>query len=165
MSGYTYYILHLTKDAQERLGFAEDSVSVWDYSNDEDATKLDGRLWYRARMAISNKTVYLQIRHDEIQAVETIFVPTQPNSSSCFIATACSANLDELSTLYHFRDRFLMNFSLGKKFIEFYYKFSPPTANLIRGSTILKWLTRLFFIKPIVSILNLFFSSKSNKYP
>lgn len=160
MSGYTYYILHLTKEGQTRLGFSEDTVSVWDYSNDEEATKLDGRLWYVARMAISNKNIYLQIRHDEIQAVEKSYVSTSSNSNNCFIATVCSANLDELSSLYNFRDKYLMNFSLGKKFINFYYAFSPPIANVIRDSTVLKLLTRYFFIKPIVFLLDLFLVSK-----
>ncbi len=36
MSEYKYFILHLTKAGQERLGFSQDSISVWDYSNDEE---------------------------------------------------------------------------------------------------------------------------------
>lgn len=159
MSGYTYYILHLTKEGQKRLGFSEDTVSVYDYLNDEEATKLDGRLWYIARLAIPNKTVYLQIRHDEIQALEHCYVSTNSNSSNCFIATACSANLEELSTLYVFRDKYLVNFDLGRKFIDFYYIFSPPIAELIRGSTILKLITRWIFIKPIVFGISLFLIS------
>ena len=161
MSGYTYYILHLTKEGQKRLGFSEDTISVYDYSNDEEATKLDGRLWYIARLAISNKNVYLQIRHDEIQAVEPRYVSTSSNSNSsnCFIATACSANLEELRTLYIFRDKYLVNFDLGRKFIDFYYTFSPPIAESIRGSAILQLITRWIFIKPIVFGISLFLIS------
>ncbi len=162
MSGYKYFILHLTKTGQERLGFSEDSISVWDYSNDEEATKLDGRLWYKARLAYQNKTVYVQIRHDEIQAVETVYISSDSNSNSCFIATACSANIDELGTLYHFRDKYLINFGLGEKFVKLYYTFSPEIADIIRDSTILKRITRWLFIKPIVFVLGLFFSSKRN---
>ena len=69
MSENKCFILYLTRYGKERLGFSEDSFSVWDYSNDEEATKLDGRLWYRARRAYKDETVYIQVRHDEIHSI------------------------------------------------------------------------------------------------
>jgi hypothetical protein len=171
MSGYTYYVFHLIQSAQERLGLPEE-VAVWNYLYDEEASKLDGRLWYKASID-NEKNIYLLIRHDEIKTLEErVFTPeptyettyglsdSNYNSSSCFIATACSANLNELSSLYHFRDKYLVNFSLGRKFIDFYYTFSPSIADLIRSSTFLKLFTRYFFIKPIVFLLDLFLISK-----
>jgi hypothetical protein len=159
----SYYILHLTKAGQERLGLETSHISVWDYFQDKEATELDGRLWYKARL--NDENLFLHIRHDEIKtSEEKDYIPTPTytpsnTNNSCFIATACSANLDELGSLYNFRDRYLVDFSLGRKFIDFYYAFSPPIADVIRDSTVLKLLTLHFFVKPIVLLINLFFVS------
>ena len=122
MTGYTYYVLHLTLPAQERLSLPEE-ISVFNFEYDEGVSKLDGRLWYKARLD-DEKNLFLHIRHDEIKTSEEIAYTSEPSykssSNSCFIATACAANLDELSSLYNFRDKYLVNFSLGRKFIDFY---------------------------------------------
>ncbi len=161
MSGHKYFILHLTKAGQERLGFAENPIYVWDYAEDKEATELDGRLWYKARLD-NEKNLFLHIRHDEIKTSEEAFFVIEQSSNSnssdnCFITTACSANYYELDILYQFRDKYLVNFRLGKKFIEFYYTFSPSIADVIRESSLLKKLTLPLFIKPLVFTINLLF--------
>jgi hypothetical protein len=51
----------------------------------------------------------------------------------CFIATAAYGSLMEphVKILRDFRDKFLLNNSLGKGFVQAYYKYSPPIANFI----------------------------------
>jgi len=51
----------------------------------------------------------------------------------CFIATAAFGSPMEphVELLRNFRDRILSHFTLGKKFIRFYYKNSPPYAEFI----------------------------------
>jgi LmbE family N-acetylglucosaminyl deacetylase len=51
----------------------------------------------------------------------------------CFIATAAYGSLVEphVKILGDFRDRFLMTNILGKSFVNFYYKYSPPAADFI----------------------------------
>jgi len=51
----------------------------------------------------------------------------------CFIATAAygSPYGDNIDLLRAFRDRYLMAHSIGKKWVSFYYRYSPPMAGLI----------------------------------
>lgn len=58
----------------------------------------------------------------------------------CFIATAVYGTDEhfDLIVLRSFRDNFLSNYRLGKKFIEFYYKYGPNFANKVSQSLILK---------------------------
>jgi hypothetical protein len=166
-----YSIIYLTNLGQKRLELIEDYIYASEYLIDEKTTNAEGNCWHHIRI-LNQRNVYMIVRHDEIKQIQFV-TPTssvetqnvlpsyqQVNDSACFIATACSTNLDELSSLYKFRDRYLANFSLGRKFIDFYYAFSPPIANVIRNSIVLKLLTRNFLIKPIVFLLDLFLVSK-----
>ena len=55
------------------------------------------------------------------------------SSSTCFIATAAYGTSWEphVMTLRQFRDSYLLTNKLGTKFVEAYYKYSPPMANYI----------------------------------
>jgi hypothetical protein len=63
----------------------------------------------------------------------------------CFIATAAygSSLSPEVETLREFRDRVLLTCSLGKCFVEWYYRVSPPVAAFIAGHESLKMAVRL----------------------
>jgi hypothetical protein len=51
----------------------------------------------------------------------------------CFIATAAYGTPlhPDLKLFRHFRDRVLLKSYLGKRFVHYYYKFSPPAADFI----------------------------------
>lgn len=68
----------------------------------------------------------------------------------CFIATACygSELTEQVLFLKQFRDNFLADFSLGRKFIETYYKYSPPVADFICDRKWLRRATRLLLVEP-----------------
>jgi len=72
----------------------------------------------------------------------------------CFIATAAYGSyLDSnVMILRDFRDRVLLKNKLGKNFVEFYYKHSPPIANAIIKHDTLRIATRLI-LTPIVYTL------------
>jgi hypothetical protein len=72
-------------------------------------------------------------------------------STSCFIATAAfgSYRAPEVILLQKFRDRFLLTNVPGKMFVEFYYRVSPPIADVIGHYDSLKRATRLA-LKPLI---------------
>ena len=71
----------------------------------------------------------------------------------CFIATAVfgSSTEPEVRILREFRNRFLLPYSIGKKFIALYYEYSPPIAASIANYSYLKTIIR-WSLLPIVGI-------------
>ncbi len=69
---------------------------------------------------------------------------TFKTNDSCFIATAAFGSLmeDHVVVLREFRDVYLKGNLLGEKFIAFYYKWSPPIADLISTNDTLRAITR-----------------------
>lgn len=60
-------------------------------------------------------------------------LPPPEKRKSCFIATATLGDIDHplVETLRQFRDHILAHSFLGRKFIDLYYRYSPPIAELI----------------------------------
>lgn len=69
----------------------------------------------------------------------------------CFIATAAYGSfLDpHVTALRNFRDQHLLTNAAGRAFVTFYYRHSPPIANFIADSTLLRAITRAV-LAPIV---------------
>lgn len=74
----------------------------------------------------------------------------------CFIATAVygSSYASEVTILKEFRDNWLLNYSLGKIFVNIYYKVSPPIANKIAKHENIKKIIKLFLIIPLIKLAN-----------
>jgi len=71
----------------------------------------------------------------------------------CFIATAAYGSYAAPSVLIlrGMRDRFLLTNSIGKSFVNLYYKYSPPVAKFIANHHYVKILVRLSLL-PLVGI-------------
>ena len=69
----------------------------------------------------------------------------------CFIATAAFGSPAEkhVRILRDFRDRFLLTNATGRKLVAFYYRTSPPVADAIRGSSILRATVRVVLMPAI----------------
>jgi hypothetical protein len=116
-----YYILHLTKEGQERLNLSESGIGVWEYFEDKKSAKADGSPVYYKALYDRDREFYYLIRIDDVIGIETAYrLKKQTNNSDCFIATACSASSYDLELLYQFRDNYLKKFALGRVFIKFY---------------------------------------------
>ena len=67
------------------------------------------------------------------------------DGGGCFVATAAYGSyLDShVMVLREFRDNILLTNSAGTKFVELYYEYSPPIADVIAGNKVLKIATRV----------------------
>jgi hypothetical protein len=76
---------------------------------------------------------------------------TTGGKSSCFIATAAYGSSLEphVAVLRAFRDNYLLTNRAGRSFVRFYYRCSPPLANLIARHPGLRMMTR-WALTPIV---------------
>lgn len=79
---------------------------------------------------------------------------TLAQQDECFIATAAFGSKFEPAVvlLRHFRDQYLLANSIGKEFVEFYYRNSPPIATLIANSEPLKVWVR-FMLIPVLAMV------------
>ena len=99
------------------------------------------------------KKVDLKVAKDYVDSF-TQHNNIQCKKGNCFIATACYGSYDakEVLLLREYRDNVLLNFNLGYYFVRFYYFLSPPIANFISKSEILKQTTRRLLI-PIIKLV------------
>lgn len=87
-----------------------------------------------------------------------IMRPTESSSGGgggggCFIATAAYGTdmAEDVLLLRQLRDEVLLKSPVGRRFVELYYEYSPPVADVIRDSEALKAVTRMA-LKPLVLI-------------
>lgn len=67
------------------------------------------------------------------------------DDKSCFISTAAfgSDMAEEVETFRQFRNHFLIPYDLGREFVKTYYKLSPPMADFISQSEVLRFVARM----------------------
>jgi len=79
--------------------------------------------------------------------------PGAEKGGGCFIATVAFGSYlhPYVQALRDFRDKILLKNRAGQKFVEAYYRFSPPVADFLRHHENLKSVVRLFLI-PLVGM-------------
>ena len=90
-------------------------------------------------------------------------VKRKTKGGGCFIATAAFGTpfCDEIATLYRWRDDVLLESTLGRLFVRFYYLVSPSLARGIERSPFAKFVISNCLIKPWCTIVNKFWPANS----
>ena len=85
--------------------------------------------------------------------------------AACFIATAVMGDENDPNVviLRAYRDQVLLPSSLGRTFVKFYYRVSPPIANIISKSNILRKILLAILIQPAVFLAGKILANKSIK--
>jgi len=78
-----------------------------------------------------------------------------PFSLPCFIATAAygTPTAEQIDVLREFRDVVLLVSTAGSQFVALYYRISPPIADFIARSDLLRTLVRELLVDPVVWIV------------
>jgi len=94
------------------------------------------------------------------QDINDIFKQQNEKASSsglCFVATACYGTQDaeDVATLRAYRDTVLKKSSLGRFFVEKYYKYGPYLASIIRDRKVFMYLGRVLICVPLAKLAKL----------
>ncbi len=119
-------------------GFTNDGAGTGLYSSIMEDLAPDTRYYVRAYAIVGGVTYY---------GPQIIF----ETSSACFIATAAYGSLLDpaVVVLRRFRDHYLNTNSLGRRFVTWYYTNSPPIADRIAASPMLRFITRILLV-PVI---------------
>lgn len=135
------YNLYLQRKEEYLLGEAEEYLKLcekYTTPETEESIKISSELIFRAKGGDSETK--------------------SNNSTGCFIATASYGTplANEVIFLKDFRDTILSKYSFGRYFINIYYKTSPPIARTISKSELLKNITKVLLIKPLIRSITYF---------
>jgi len=81
---------------------------------------------------------------------------TDSKGGGCFIATAAYGSYlhPQVQLLRNFRDDCLLTNAPGRAFVAFYYRYSPPLADLIASHPLLRGISRLFLTPIVVAVIH-----------
>lgn len=88
----------------------------------------------------------------KIQKLEPNYEPPKISSGWCFIATAAMGSYDhpQVMELRHFRDEWILTKNWGSSFVKWYYHYGEKAVKFIDKSSVLKKLSYLLIVKPLV---------------
>ncbi len=137
-----------------KSGQTEDGDGVGEYSSEIADVNPQTTYYVRAYALLSDGTV--------IYGQENVF----KTNDSCFIATAAFGGIDDFAVLAlrQFRDRYLKPYNWGQQFIRTYYHFSPPIADIVAQSLLLRALVMLLLLPVVAGAMFMLYIPLAVKY-
>ncbi|MFZ3131018.1 MAG: CFI-box-CTERM domain-containing protein [Desulfosporosinus sp.] len=147
-----------------KVTLARDGLNYYSPLGINDAVVINGNsLIIALNQALTGGSNIICIAPQALKDKANHVLPTDVSASvaafdECFIATAAygSKYQPAVALLREFRNKYLLTNSLGKSFVQFYYRHSPPIAGFIAGNEILKFLIRIS-LTPIIVLVYLIF--------
>jgi uncharacterized repeat protein (TIGR02543 family) len=112
--------------------------------------------WTATAGAFSNANAESTIfQMPDADVIVTANFDVADSGGMCFIATAAygSPTAEQIDVLREFRDVVLLESTAGSQFVALYYKLSPPVADFISGSSLLRTLVRVLLVDPVVGMV------------
>jgi len=160
------YTVGVFSPVQVRFAYKKPAGTGWSYtdwvSKEADGTyaksvsPLDSSTQYEFKAQLKyNDTVIEGNTTQFTTQYTTAAKPTRRVSGACFIATAAYGTpmAEEIQILREFRDEYLLTNLLGRAFVDFYYRISPPIAGFITEHPSLKPIVRAGLV-PVVAMSN-----------
>lgn len=124
------------------------------YTGEDGFCSISGLPYYVSTQVIATKEGYAKST-GYIVTCEEPTVMVHMGEEGCFIATAAYGTPlhEDINILREFRDEHLLTNPFGRIFTKTYYTLSPPFANLISKSEILRAAVRKALIAPVVRYL------------
>jgi hypothetical protein len=144
---------------QVRFAYKKSSGLFWSHT---DWVPKSGNGTYAALLTgLESETTYdfkAQLKYDDTLVGGTTLQfttdtpSTPPPWGGCFIATAAygTPTAEQIDVLREFRDVVLLESIAGSQFVALYYRLSPPIADFISESKLLRTVVREFLVDPIV---------------
>lgn len=88
------------------------------------------------------------------KAFEVAYDRIRVNSKSCYIATYCYGEEHYKTEILREFKRFILNWRLGHKFVDYYYRFSPPFVYFCEENPYLGIPLRELFFRPVLSVFS-----------
>ena len=86
-------------------------------------------------------------QNDSFVPFDPTFIPGPSQTGGCFVVSASFGQDSFITKSFEYlRDNFLIHYSWGLNFIQNYYLYSPPIAELIENQALLKWFSRLILL-------------------
>ena len=130
-----------THEVGHLLGLAHSEVLT--------ATMIAGPTFYETH-TVGDEASLRTLDADDIAGISVLYPPGYAGAGGgsgggCFIATAAygSRLSSEVRVLSDFRDRYLVDNFMGRKFVEVYYRLSPPLAGFIERHPVLRKCVRM----------------------
>lgn len=130
------------------------------------ATMISGPTFYATHTA-SDEVLMRTLEQDDIDGISILYPLDYVSDvtgggaagGGCFIASALygSNMASEVRVLSDYRDRYLLSNEFGRKFVEVYYRVSPPVARFIEKQPVLRKLVRIQitpFVKVVAGLMN-----------
>jgi hypothetical protein len=153
------YTVGNSSQVQVCFAYKKSSDSAWS-STDWVSKAADGT--YAAPLTgLTSSTQYsfkaqLKYNGTVIEGTTLQFTTATPTSTGwCFIATAAygTSTAEQIDVLREFRDVVLLESAAGSQFVALYYRLSPPIADFIARSDLLRTVVRELLVDPVVWVV------------